>query len=121
MMPLENAVPLEAEDFVKVPILGNIPCGDLQLVGDGEIVGYEWLHKNILGKGEFLLRAKGNSMVPMITDGDLLIVQPGHHWNNRDVVAVWVDGEMTCKKLHLADNHALLSPVNPNYEPIIVT
>ena len=29
-------------------------------------------------------------------------------------------GEVTCKKLLLENDHALLTPLNPSYDPIVV-
>lgn len=120
-MRLENAVSVDDEDFVAVPILGDIPCGDLDQVGQGDVVGYEWMHKDTLGKGQFFLRARGMSMAPRIEDGDLLLIQPGNNWNNGTTVIAHVEGEVTCKKLYLRNGHALLAPTNPNYNHIIVT
>ena len=120
-MRVEDAVPVDDENFVAVPILGDIPYGDLNQVGRGNIVGYEWKHKSLVKKGEFFLRARGMSMAPKIEDGDLLLVKPGNNWNNGTIVAAYVDGEVTCKKLYLKNNHAVLTPTNSSYDPIVVT
>ena len=109
------------EDFIAVPILGDIPCGDLNQVGQGDIVGYQHVHKNRVGKGKFFLRAKGDSMETLIIDGDLLLIEPGPQWNNKTVVAVFIDGQVTCKRLHLYDHSAALVSDNTKYPPIIVT
>lgn len=108
-------------DFIAVPILGNIPHGDLDQVGAEDIVGYERVHKRALGKGWFFLRARGDSMEPLILDSDLLLIEPGNQWNHRTIVAVYMDRYVTCKQLHLHDQHATLVSANPNYAPIIVT
>ena len=120
-MRLEHAVPVDDDDFVAVPILGDIPCGTLDQVDPGDVVGYEYMHKDTLGPGEFFLRARGMSMAPRIEDGDLLLIQPGNNWNNGTTVIAYVEGEVTCKKLYLRNGHALLAPTNPNYNHIIVT
>lgn len=109
------------EDFIAIPILGDIPCGDLGLVGQRDIVGYQHIHKDRVGKGRFFLRAKGDSMETLIIDGDLLLIEPGPQWNNTTVVAVFIDGQVTCKRLHLYDHSAALVSDNTKYPPIIVT
>lgn len=121
LMSLKEAVQIYDEDFIKIPVLGDVPCGDLTQVGDEHIDGYEWLHKSLMGRGKFFLRAKGLSMAPMIMDKDLLLIEPGNSWGNGSIVAAYVQGEVTCKKLYIQDGHAILAPVNPNYSPIIVT
>ena len=109
------------EDFIAIPILGDIPCGDLERVSQGDIVGYQHVHKNRVGKGRFFLRAKGDSMETLIVEGDLLLVEPGNHWNNNTVVAVYIDGQVTCKRLQLYDHSAALVSDNRKYPPLIIT
>ena len=118
---LAEAEPVTDDHFVAVPVLGDIPCGDLDQVGQGDIVGYQHVYKDKIGKGRFFLRARGDSMAPLILDGDLLLIEPGPQWNNKTVVAVYMDGHVTCKRLYLYDHSAALVSANPNYSPIIVT
>ena len=118
---LDDAEPVTNNDFVAVPVLGDIPCGDLDQVGQGDIVGYQHVYREKIGRGRFFLRARGDSMVPLILDGDLLLIEPGPEWNNRAVVAVYIDGHVTCKRLYLYDHSAALVSANPNYSPIVVT
>ena len=120
-MQADNTESVTDEDFVAIPILGDIPCGDLNQVGQGDIVGYQHVHKNRVGKGKFFLRAKGDSMETLIIEDDLLLIEPGPQWNNKTVVAVYIDGELTCKRLHLYDHSAALVSDNTKYPPIIVT
>ena len=109
------------EDFISVPILGNIPHGDLDQVGPEDIVDYEHVHKRDIGRGRFFLRARGDSMAPLILDGDLLLIEPGPQWNHKTIIAVYMDRHVTCKQLHLHNYTATLVSANPNYAPIIVT
>ena len=120
-MQADNTESVTDEDFVAIPILGDIPCGDLNQVGQGDIVGYQHVHKNRVGKGKFFLRAKGDSMETLIIEDDLLLIEPGPQWNHKTVVAVYIDGEVTCKRLHLYDHSAALVSDNTKYPPIIVT
>ena len=70
-MQVNEGEPVTDADFIAVPILGNIPHGDLDQVGPEDIVGYEYVHKRELGRGRFFLRTRGDSMAPLILDGDL--------------------------------------------------
>ena len=43
------------------------------------------------------------------------------HWNNKDMVVTYVDGEVTCKYVYLSNDHARLVPENRRHAPILVT
>ena len=66
------------------------------------------------------LRARGDSIEPSIQDGDLLLIEPGNRWENKDIVVAWVDGEVTCKRLQMNHSPALLVPDNRDYKVIPV-
>ena len=110
-----------SENFIAVSILGDIPHGDLDQVVPEDIVDYEHVHKRDIGRGRFFLRARGDSMKPLILDGDQLLVEPGPQWNHKIIVAVYMDRQVACKQLHLSNRTAALVSANPNYAPIIVT
>ena len=120
-MQVNEAEPVTDGHFISVPILGNVPHGDLDQVGPEDIVGYEYVHKRELGRGRFFLRARGDSMAPLLLDGDLLLIEPGPQWKHKTIVAIYIDRHVTCKQLHLHDNTSALVSANPNYAPIIVT
>ena len=119
-MQVNEGGPVTDADFIAVPILGNIPHGDLDQVGPEDIVGYEHVHKRELGRGRFFLRTRGDSMAPLILDGDQLLIEPGPQWKHKTIVAVYMDRQVACKQLHLHDNTSALVSANPNYAPIIV-
>lgn len=116
----KNRITVTKDDFVPVPLLGEIPCGDLKQVNDSHIIDYFEMPAWLASKDCFFLRAKGDSMEPIITDGDLLLVEPGIRWKDGDIVAVWVDGEVTCKFLYIAETNATLIAANHEYPPITV-
>ena len=120
-MQVNEGGPVTDADFIAIPILGNIPHGDLDQVGPEDIVGYERVHKREIGRGRFFLRTRGDSMAPLILDGDLLLIEPGPQWKHKTIVAVYMDRSVACKQLHLHDNTSALVSANPNYAPIIVT
>ena len=110
---LDEAEPVTDDDFVALPVLGDIPCGDLDQVGQGDIVGYQHVYRDKVGRGRFFLRARGDSMAPLILDGDLLLIEPGPEWSNKTVVAVFMDGHVTCKRLYLYDHSAAFGVCEP--------
>ena len=120
-MQVNEGGPVTDGDFISVPILGNIPHGDLDQVVPEDIVDYEHVHKRELGRGRFFLRTRGDAMAPLILDGDLLLIEPGPQWKHKTIVAIYMDRHVTCKQLHLHDNTATLVSANPNYAPISAT
>lgn len=69
----------------------------------------------------FLVKAKGNSMMPRINEGDLVIAKRAHELVN-NVTAVCVnDGEVLIKKIHLKGDSIMLISLNPQVLPIITS
>lgn len=67
----------------------------------------------------FLMVVKGYSMIEAgIEDGDLVVLKNSNHAENREIVAVSLDGECTLKRFVKMGNFILLMPENKNYEPI---
>ena len=120
-MQTDAGGPVTDGHFISVPILGNIPHGDLDQVGPEDMLGYEYVHERELGRGRFFLRARGDSMAPLILDGDLLLIEPGPQWKHKTIVAIYMDRQVACKQLHLHDNTSALVSANPNYAPIMLT
>jgi repressor LexA len=71
----------------------------------------------------FYLRAKGDSMVPTIPDGALVLVREQPEVESGAIAAVLVNGdtEATLKRVKRQGSLVILMPDNPEYEPIIVT
>ena len=120
-MQADEGGPVTDGHFISVPILGNIPHGDLDQVSPEDVVGYERVHRRDIGRGRFFLRTRGDAMAPVILDGDQLLIEPGPQWKHKTIVAIYMDRHVTCKQLHLHDNTSALVSANPNYAPIIVT
>ena len=109
------------EDYVWLPLYGEIPCGDLSQVEQEHIIEHLPFPKRLIGSAQFVLRARGDSMEPSIHDGDLLLVEKGNRWENKDIVIAWIDGEVTCKRLQMNHSPALLVPDNRDYKVIAVS
>lgn len=71
-----------------------------------------------LPPGCYALRVEGDYMAPTISDGDLVIFEPGGDWNNRDIVLVtnrW--GEAILRRLRRHGDEVYLSAENATYVP----
>ena len=117
-----NIIELKNE-FVKVPILGTIACGE-PLLAEQNIEGYFYEFKELLPSGNvFGLIAKGNSMEPTIPDGAKVLIREQNDVEYGEIAAVLVNGdtEATLKRIKKQGDMIILMPDNPEYEPYIIT
>lgn len=98
----------------KIPILGEIACGEPILAEEnwaGEVNGPS--------SADFCLRAKGDSMInARIFPGDLVFIKEQPDVENGEIAAVLIDGEATLKRVYKYDGRVELRPENPLYEVI---
>lgn len=113
---------LKEDDLRSVAVYSDIAAGEPILISD-EIEGAfniptYWL-KGV--KDAFMLKVKGNSMIGAnIHDGDYVLIRKQSIANNRDIVAVDLDGNATLKRLSITKEGIFLIPENPKYDPIKV-
>lgn len=108
---------------VKIPVLGQIACGDPILVAEN-YEDYRVVLEEGLPAGNLVyLEAKGDSMFPTIPNGSMVIVREQPDVENGEIAAVMVNGntEATLKRVKKQGDMVILMPDNPTYEPIIVT
>lgn len=68
----------------------------------------------------FLVRARGDSMYPLIRDGDVLVVDKSLDPVHGDVVVAVVAGDFTVKRLGRAGGQHALIPENEAMAPILI-
>ena len=117
-------------NVVTIPILSNIAAGQPLAVPSQD----DWENENTermelptsLTKGRenvFGVRVKGQSMIDaLITDGDLVLLEPTNSASNGDMVAAWLRDhqEVTLKRFFLENGRVRLQPANPAMDPIYV-
>jgi phage repressor protein C with HTH and peptisase S24 domain len=130
-MILQTGGAADMSNFRPVPVIGQAACGSSGRILDEAIEGYKAFEIRFLKKfhNPCLTRAKGDSMLPMITEGDLLLCDrdvdkrlrpdPRHmylvdHPDGADEVAIKV------KKLSFSGRTLTLIPLNPAYPPIAI-
>ena len=104
----------------RVPIVGSVACSWDEGFIDNFDGDYIYVNDYLYDKYSDSIRAtiaRGNSMIDMISPGDLLIVVPASDIENDDVVIATIgDDELTAKKIHFNDADGFdLVPVNPAY------
>lgn len=104
---------------VKIPVLGRVAAG-IPIDAIREVIDYEEITETMSMTGEFFgLRIKGNSMLPRIAEGDVVIVRCQQDAESGEVVIAQVDGNTaTCKKLVKHRDGISLVSFNPEYEPM---
>ena len=116
--------------MVTVPIISSIAAGEPLPVPTQDT----WNNENtemldlpsFLTKGKenvFGVRVKGDSMIDaLITDGDLVLLEPVDSVANGEMVAAWLQDneEVTLKRFFLENGRVRLQPANPTMDPIFV-
>ena len=115
----KGAIPVDIAEFVKIPIIGSIRCGE-PMFEESNIEGYEYALASDLCRGEdyFYLRAKGDSMINAgINQGDLLLIRSQSDVDSGDIAVINVNGdEETLKRVIKKDKAIILQPENTAYE-----
>lgn len=113
--PPDNILPMPAT--YTVPLLGAIACGEPILAAENiedNVEVPEHLH------ADFALRCKGDSMInARIHDGDIVYIRQQPAVNNGEIAAVLIGDEATLKRVYVYEDHVVLQPENPAYEPLV--
>ncbi|ATH07972.1 hypothetical protein BIY24_08410 [Halobacteriovorax marinus] len=100
---------------------GELSCG-LFGISDDFVESYLSLDELFMRNREstFFVRASGDSMLPEIKNGDILIVDRSYKVLDQSIVAVFHNGNPLCKKFLQRENHILLRSLNKKYSDIQV-
>ena len=114
---LDNAVPITS--IVSVPIYGRVAAG-IGVFAEDEIIGEQPVYNNMVKNVDecFCLTVSGDSMLPRIQDGDIILVRKQTSVDSGDYAVVLIDDEngVVKKVVYDADSVTLIS-INPNYPP----
>lgn len=108
-------------EFVEVPILGEIACGEPIHVSEN-FAGYRTEPKKSLPEGNtFYLKVKGDSMSPTIPQDAYVLIREQPGVENGEIAAVLVNGdtEATLKRISKQKDYLMLMPDNRRHKPII--
>lgn len=108
-----------SNNSVKIPVLGNVIAG-IPIKAIEEIIDWEEISAKMASQGEFFaLRIKGDSMSPIMEEGNIVIVKKQSDAKSGDIVIICVNGdEATCKKLIKHKDGISLVSLNSKYEPM---
>ena len=104
---------------VLIPVLGDVAAG-IPIEAQENVLDWEEISEDMAKHGEyFCLRIKGDSMVPDIKDGDIVVARWQPDVESGDIAIVKVNGDSaTCKRLKKYADHISLISINPNYDPM---
>ena len=118
----KNIQEYKDDELAKIPVFSDIAAGEPILMnpsveGEFNIPKY-WVRRS---NECFILKVKGDSMIGAnIEDGDHVVIKRQQMAENRDIVAVNLDGSATLKRLLIKKSRAILMPENKKYKPIEV-
>ena len=118
-----NLVPISRASIVNIPILGTIKCGQ-PILAEDNITGYrEELSDRLPSGNLFYLKSQGDSMVPTIPEGSLVLIREQPTVEYGEVAAVLVNGdtEATLKRVKKQGDIVMLIADNPDYPPYVIT
>lgn len=103
----------------KIPLLGDIACGNPQYAYETQEIFQGYLPEG--HRSDFCLRAKGDSMNGAgIHEGDIVFIRKQEQVENGEIGAVLIDDEATLKRVYFDKKNAELKlfPENPEYRPM---
>lgn len=121
----ENGIEEEypQDELVKLNVYSDIAAGEPIYIND-ELQGQFFLPKHFIREPQktFIVKVKGDSMIGAgIYDGDYVVIRKQSVAENREIVAVEIDGNTTLKRFMPMGSVILLLPENGDYEPIQVS
>lgn len=98
----------------KIPVLGVITAG-IPIEAIENILDYEEISEDMARHGEyFALKVRGDSMIPIINDGDTVIVKQQEDANSGQICVVMINGyDATLKEIKKDKDGLWILPKNP--------
>lgn len=114
--PYDNIAPLTTH---KLPVLGSIACGQ-PIFMEEQFEFY--VEVGVEVKADYLLRAKGDSMInARINNGDIIFIRNQPTVENGQIAAVAIGDSVTLKRVYYypESQKLVLQAENPKYEPMV--
>ena len=106
-----------------LPIIGSASCGVPTNHFYGEDLEMFPVPSELYREGRYLVRAEGDSMLPKIKDGDLVLCDKDAQVDNGHIIHYTINGENSGIKKAIFDENGkltMLMPLNTDYPPIVI-
>ena len=102
---------------VRIPVLGQVRAGDCTIYAQEDVIDTIEISASLAKTGEFFgLKIKGDSMSPILLNGDIVIVRRQQTADTGDIVIALVNNEAgICKKLIKRQDGITLKSMNADY------
>lgn len=112
----------EKKKGIKIPVLGKVQAG-IPVDAIEEIIDYEEITEEMASQGDYFgLVIRGQSMMPRMLEGDVIIVRKQSDVDSGDIAVVLVNGnDATVKKIRKTESGIELVPLNPSFDIIYYT
>lgn len=101
----------------KIPKLGCTAAG---IPHTREYDGEDYVEVSQDIQADYCLDIKGDSMEPLVQDGDVVFLRQQDCVDNGEIAVVMINGEATLKKFYKYEHQIHLIPLNLKYPPIII-
>lgn len=114
---ISNLIPLP--QTYRIPLVGEIACGS-PILAEENVEEILEIPQHI--KADFALHCHGDSMIGVhIHDGDIVYIRQQPDVDNGSIAAVCIENSATLKRVYKYPDKLVLSPANPQYEPLVYT
>ena len=107
--------------LVSIPVLKDISSGKLDSVTEEQVIERLLFLSSHLGGAKFAVYATGDSMVPEVKHGDLILIDPTVEPQDGDTIIAIVEGQITCRIIRTSNQQLLLMPANSDFNPTVVS
>lgn len=121
--PDDNVTPIDLSHSILIPVLGSIPAG-IPIEAVEDVIEHIDIPEKWTRAGDeyFGLRVNGDSMYPLLLDGDTVVIRRQPTAETGDICACYVNGfDATLKRIKLTEGSITLKPENPSYPPTTYT
>ena len=95
-----------------IAVLGYVAAGT-PIEGISIPLGYI----SAIPHADYALIAKGQSMEPVILDGEYIFVKKCDSLDPGDIGIFYINGDVTCKRYQFLDDYLVLESLNPGFKP----
>lgn len=104
-------------ELKKFPVLGRVACGE-PIWAEEDKDCFVMAEATI--NADFVLFCKGDSMTPLVNNGDIVFVKKQDSVNNGEVAVVLIDNEATLKRVYQDNDKITLIAENRAFAPIVI-